>query len=322
MAYDRSQAGPFWDWARSFEGQGAGIDRPAFDPFGGAHPPPPPPYSGFAGFAGFDPRGGPFSGHVHGFGGPRPWGRRGHRGGRGCDYNDREQESGTEGADAAAPNEEPREGPAAEGETSGPEGPGPHRHGRHGRRGRGGPNGPWWHEGRRGPPPFAGPSGAPFDLSAIMNALASHPIAQSLRPYFEQAGFNPEAQRSGDVDDSEQSFTPPVDIFSTPSAYVLHVALPGAKKEDVGVNWDAEKSELNLAGVVYRQGDEEFLRTLSKSERKVGVFERNIKVPPQGEEKEEVDGDEISAKLEDGVLVVTIPKVEKEWTEIKKVDIE
>jgi len=122
--------------------------------------------------------------------------------------------------------------------------------------------------------------------------------------------------------DAENSFTPSIDTFSTPNAYILHVALPGAKKEDVGVNWDAEKGVLNLAGVVYRQGDEAFLKMLSQSERKVGVFERSVKLPPGNEEKEEVDGDGITAKLEDGVLVVTVPKLEKEWTEVKRVDIE
>jgi len=114
-----------------------------------------------------------------------------------------------------------------------------------------------------------------------------------------------------------------VDIFSTPSAYILHVSIPGAKKEDVGVNWDVEKSELNVAGVVYRKGDEELLKSLTKAERRVGMFDRNVRLPPAGSiEKEEVDGDAISAKLEDGVLVITVPMVEKDWTEIKKVDIE
>lgn len=115
---------------------------------------------------------------------------------------------------------------------------------------------------------------------------------------------------------------PPVDVFATETDYVLHIALPGAKKEDVGVNFDADKGELNIAGVVYRPGDEEFLKTLSQSERKVGVFERTIKIPPTGQEKEEVDGDAITAKMEDGILIVTIPKVEKEWTDVKKVDID
>jgi HSP20 family protein len=166
----------------------------------------------------------------------------------------------------------------------------------------------------------------PFDLSALVNAFAEHPIAQAFRSYAEQAGFGADGARSGetlvpDDIDSESSFTPPIDVFSTEKEYVLHIALPGAKKEDMGVNWDAEKSVLNVAGVVYRQGDEEFLKSLSKSERKVGVFERTVKLPPGNEEKEEVDGDNITAKLEDGILVVSVPKVEKEWTEVKKVDI-
>ena len=170
-----------------------------------------------------------------------------------------------------------------------------------------------------------------FDLNGLFEALNSHPIgqhpwAQAFRQYAEQAGLAVDGQRPGETavpdTDDENTFIPPIDIFSTETAYVLHIALPGAKKEDVGVNWDAEKGVLNLAGVVYRQGDEDFLKTLSKSERKVGVFERSVQLPPGNEEKEEVDGDAITAKLEDGVLVVTVPKVEKEWTEVKKVDIE
>ncbi|KUJ23959.1 HSP20-like chaperone, partial [Mollisia scopiformis] len=116
-------------------------------------------------------------------------------------------------------------------------------------------------------------------------------------------------------------FVPPIDVFSTEAAYILHIALPGAKKDDVGVNFDSDKGVLNIAGVVYRQGDEEFLKTLTQSERKVGAFDRSVKLPPANEEKEEIDGDAITAKLEDGILVVTVPKVEKEWTEVKRVDI-
>jgi len=168
-----------------------------------------------------------------------------------------------------------------------------------------------------------------FDLSGLFDALNTHPLgqqpwAQMLRHYAEQAGLTGDGQRFGEtvvLDEDENTFTPPIDVFSTETAYVLHIALPGAKKEDVGVNYDSDKGELNVAGVVYRQGDEDFLKSLSQSERKVGVFERTIKLPPADEEKEEVDGDGITAKLEDGVLVVTVPKVEKEWTEVKRVDI-
>jgi len=126
--------------------------------------------------------------------------------------------------------------------------------------------------------------------------------------------------------DGEETFTPPADVFATPTGWTIHLAIPGAKKQDVGVHWDGDRSVLVVSGVVYRPGDEEFLQGMVSGERKVGLFERKIELPPTGaaeqNEKEEVDGNKISAKLEDGVLTVVVGKLEKEWTEIKKVDIE
>ncbi|KAJ5038751.1 uncharacterized protein L3040_006431 [Drepanopeziza brunnea f. sp. 'multigermtubi'] len=177
------------------------------------------------------------------------------------------------------------------------------------------------------------------DLDTTGPNAEQHPswahILRSYAPQARSAGERP-GPRSGetgpgpapaDEDAPEDTFTPPIDVFSTEAAYVLHIALPGAKKEDVGVNWDADKGELNIAGVVYRPGDETFLKSLKSGERRVGAFERSVKLPPRGKEEEEeeegaeVDGEEIGAKLEDGLLVITVPKVEREWIEVKKVDI-
>ena len=88
----------------------------------------------------------------------------------------------------------------------------------------------------------------------------------------------------------------------------------------MGVNWDADKSELNVAGVIYRPGDEEFLKTLALDERKVGVFDRKVKLGSKANPAN-VDADGIGAKMEDGVLLITIPKTE-EFVDVKKVDIE
>lgn len=136
------------------------------------------------------------------------------------------------------------------------------------------------------------------------------------------------AEASCDAD-KDVAFVPPVDVFDTETAYVLHVALPGAKKEHIGVNWDQDKSTLNIAGVTHRPGDEAFLQALTSPERKIGVFERKVVLPPSSgagsppsAEKAEIDHLAISAKMEDGLLIVTVPKVEKEWTEIRSVDIE
>lgn len=303
----------FWDFVRSFDnnnnnnniGNGEGVDRPSQPP--GAWP-----FGGhFGGPFGGPPGGPPFGGH---FGGPPP---------------------------------PPPPPPHGDGPHS-HHGPGPHHHlppphgGNpfdHGLFGqpRGFHYGPGGRcgGGRRGRErrrdrhagddngENARPDNA-FDFNGFLASLASHPFAQQYRPLFEQWM----GQQSGEVnrenEDEENSFTPPIDTFATETHFVLHVALPGAKKEDVGINWDADKGVLNIAGVIYRQGDEEFLKTLTQGERKVGVFERAIKLPPPGskDEMDEIDGDAITAKLEDGVLVVRVPKVEKEWTEVKRVDIE
>lgn len=339
------QQNPIWDFVRSMDPHnGAGVDH-TNEGFGYGSPPgppnpPPPPHE-------FNQFGWPFGGGAFGpphFGGPPgrhgPHGPHG-RGGRGrrgrCNHREGspDHEHSPHERDAS-PNHEYPEG--------GEEGGSPHEHehghvphhghahgpGRHGGRGGWEGRGGWggrrgWggHGGPRGPPSFGASGAGGFDLSALLNSLSAHPLAQAFRSYTEQAAANRSGATLVPEDNGEEnSFTPPIDVFSTSSAYILHVALPGAKKEDVGVNWDAEKGSLNLAGVVYRQGSEEFLKTLSQSERKVGVFERVIKLPPGNEEKEEVDGDAITARLEDGVLVVTVPKLEKEWTEVKRVDIE
>lgn len=176
----------------------------------------------------------------------------------------------------------------------------------------------------------------------MIQALASHPFAQNLRDYIDHAAQrgadNADASGSQDrdaegvVDDDIETFTPPVDTFRTEGGWVLHFALPGAKKEDVGVHWDADRGTLTVSGVVYRPGSEDFLKGLVNGERSVGVFKREVKLPPPDEEeeyrekekegeKDEVDGDGITAKMEDGVLLVKVPTVEREWTEVKKVDI-
>ncbi|MCJ1340620.1 hypothetical protein MMC09_005916 [Bachmanniomyces sp. S44760] len=197
---------------------------------------------------------------------------------------------------------------------------GPHRggwggpglcRGREGFPGRGGfPFGGF--RGRFGPEGFTGfGNGEGFDMSSIGQFFA------------EQLGMNPEADSEKPKDKTSQSkdFAPPCDVFNTEDAYIIHFSLPGAKKEDVGVNWDAEKSELSIAGVIYRPGDEDFLKTLAMDEREVGVFEKKVRLGSRAKPAA-VEHDSITAKMEDGVLIVTVPKVDAEYVEIKKVDIE
>ena len=145
----------------------------------------------------------------------------------------------------------------------------------------------------------------------------------------QQLGLNPEANVDAENSNGEKEgntttskdYTPPADVFDTEDAYVIHISLPGAKKEDVGVNYDADRSELSVAGVIYRPGSEEFLKTLAMDEREVGVFERKVRLGSRARPAM-VEIEDISAKMEDGVLIVRVPKLDSEYVDIKKVDIE
>jgi HSP20 family protein len=174
----------------------------------------------------------------------------------------------------------------------------------------------------------------PFNFPGLMRGVASHPFFQHMSnaAYQYRNGMHPTAAAAAAAagapssSSDSDSFAPPVDTFNTEAAYILHVALPGAKKDDIGVNWNPDVGELTISGVVHRPGDEEFLKTMHAAERRVGMFERKVTLPPVGlaEQRRDdvVDGMGITAKLEDGLLVVVVPKVEKGWTEIRKVDIE
>lgn len=189
---------------------------------------------------------------------------------------------------------------------------GPHNHHRGGWAGRGGGRG-----GRCGARNMGmGMGGVPFDMSKL-----SEFISQFVPEDVLSAARDNNNTNTKDTSNNNKDFTPPADIFDTEDAYIIHISLAGAKKEDVGVNWDADKSELNIAGVIYRPGDEEFLKTLALDERKVGVFERKIKLGSKVNPAQ-VDAEGISAKMEEGVLMITIPKLDNDIVEVKKVDIE
>lgn len=112
----------------------------------------------------------------------------------------------------------------------------------------------------------------------------------------------------------EVDFEPRTDIFDTAAAYIIHAALPGAKKSDIAVDWDGEHSILRLTGVVHRPDvDEELLKQLVVNGRKRenGVFEKAIRLGTK-RDPANVDVAGISARMVDGVLIVKVPKVDRE----------
>lgn len=293
---------PFWDFVANLEEQGA--SHPFFagnsnnnnnqqghgETSDNEHERPNPWTEGWAGF---------------------PWGPFAHRGRHG------------------PPGPPPPPPPPAEGEAgpSEPQCPPPpfsdeeegHRRHRSGRRGHHGPGEHRGFGGRGGPcgrgRAFGHGRGRHFHPYAAGPLGAFGPLAEMFQ---NQLFGNGEGTTKRAV---SEDFTPEADVFDTTESFVIHISLPGAKKEDVGVNWDADKSELNVAGVIYRPGDEDFLKTLAMNERKVGAFERKIRLGSRANPAQ-VDVDGITARMEDGVLRVEVPKLDSGYVEIKKVDIE
>lgn len=111
--------------------------------------------------------------------------------------------------------------------------------------------------------------------------------------------FNDSIARSGG---SASSFIPRVDVMENEKAYEIHVAVPGMNKEDF-------KLDLN-ENLLTVSGERKFTRENKNGdvhaiETQYGTFARSFRVP------EDADGGKISARYQNGILEVNIPKDEK-----------
>lgn len=98
------------------------------------------------------------------------------------------------------------------------------------------------------------------------------------------------------------TFAPALDLSETPEAYVVELAVPGMKAEDLNVAF--ENGVLTISGEV-KQSAESKERNFHRVERRFGRFSRSVSLPAT------VRPDAIEAKLESGVLHLNIPKAEE-----------
>src|SRR5205823_14161157 len=96
-------------------------------------------------------------------------------------------------------------------------------------------------------------------------------------------------------------WTPPVDLYETPSAFVLTAELPGLTRDQIEIH--AEDSRIVIRGARSAgPGREVSCEQYHRVERGHGRFSRAFALP------EPIDVDAIAADLKDGILTVTIPK--------------
>lgn len=120
-------------------------------------------------------------------------------------------------------------------------------------------------------------------------------------------------QNSGlPVHDEFNIYATPVNVLETDKEYELHVYAPGIKKEDIKVSLDK-----NLLSISYDHKDESQEREgkwISKEYRHKS-FKRTFTL------HDKIDGTKITAKYNEGILVVSLPKKELVETTVKEVAI-
>lgn len=116
-----------------------------------------------------------------------------------------------------------------------------------------------------------------------------------------QAKEKTEASASGEQTISGTVFSPDVDIFENENDLVLLADMPGVKAEDLDI--DLRDDMLTILGKItpYETGQEEVIAT----EYGTGNYYRRFSL------SEEIDQQKIAANLENGVLRLTLPKMEK-----------
>ena len=98
------------------------------------------------------------------------------------------------------------------------------------------------------------------------------------------------------------AFVPALNLSETPDAYFVELAVPGLKAEDLSVTF--ENGVLTISGEI-KQASEQQERTYHRVERRYGRFSRSISLPAT------VRGDAIEARLEGGLLHLSVPKAEE-----------
>ncbi|XP_010033062.2 18.1 kDa class I heat shock protein [Eucalyptus grandis] len=104
-----------------------------------------------------------------------------------------------------------------------------------------------------------------------------------------------------------------IDWRETPEAHLFKVDLPGLKKEEVKVEIEDDRV-LQISGerkVEKEDKNDKWHRV----ERSSGKFMRRFRLP------ENAKMDQVKASMENGVLTVTVPKVEEKKPEVKAIQI-
>ena len=103
---------------------------------------------------------------------------------------------------------------------------------------------------------------------------------------------------------------PAINVIETPEEYTVELAAPGLKKEDFNVNINEEG---NLVVKMEKKIEQEDKKAhYLRREFNYTKFEQTLLLP------DDVEKAKISARVEHGVLTVTLPKTEQARTKVER----
>ncbi len=133
----------------------------------------------------------------------------------------------------------------------------------------------------------------------------SYPQTGNLLNHF----LGSELMNDSDIFKGGRSFdTPRVNIEETEEAFAIEVAAPGYNKKDFNV-----ELENNILTIEATKEEKEETKKYSHYEFKYGSFKRSFTLP-----KDKVSESKISAKYENGVLNILLPKKEEAKAQPKR----
>ena len=107
-------------------------------------------------------------------------------------------------------------------------------------------------------------------------------------------------QNDSDSLQKEQFVAPPASVLEEGDGYVLQVEMPGVNKE--GLEISIENNELTIIG---RRSLPTVEGTLIHHESRRENYRRAFELDPS------IDADKINAKIDQGVVTLTLPKAER-----------
>ena len=124
-------------------------------------------------------------------------------------------------------------------------------------------------------------------------------------------GFFSDFHRGLPYFSDSKKFIPKININDSDTEISVEMELPGMKQEDVDI--EVKNNRLVVSGEKHIEKKD---KKSSYYESSYGSFYRSIPLT------EEIERENVKAKLKDGILTVTLPKTAKAQSEVRKIAIE